>query len=694
MQTSIRPTVILLKEGTDTSQGKPALLANIAACLSVTDVLRTTLGPRGMDKLIVPSEGEGSGPRCTVTNDGATILKLLEIVHPAAKALVDVARAQDAEVGDGTTTVAVLAGELLKQAKPLIEEGLAPQAIIRAYRQASLEAIKRVKEIALRPSKGGHEIFKDGNRSLLEKCARTSLSSKVVAGYRDFFSKMVVEAVLLTHASSNEAEAEEGSSLSNGVASLSLAGASQSTDDLDDRLIGIKKAQGGSMDDSLLIKGVAFKKTFTYAGAEQQPKLILSPRIACLNVELELKAERENAEIRVNKVQDYQAVIDAEWTIIYRQLEALQQAGANVILSSLPIGDLATQWFADRGMFSAGRVSKGDLKRVAKAFGARLLSTLSDIDAGCLGTRCSKFEEVLLGTAEDRYNVFYHDEGKAEGGENAQGQQSQASPAQGGNSSSNNNNSNNNNNSLTCTLIIRGGSDQFMDEVHRSLHDAIMIVRRTLSTLYTDGLVAGGGTIEMHMAAYLRSWATNKLSGQVQQIGYSYARAFEVIPRALAENAGLDAIDVLARLRKLHAIPEAGTGAEGVGLNGWPGLDFFPQASTAKLVQLAKEHFRGTGCLATPEELMALLKRQSTTGQQDSSIKQVFATHSLSPGCPWIVDTLIRQLLEPSLIKTNAIASATEAACMILSVDMSIITKPPAEQRDFSKMAANAGMGN
>jgi T-complex protein 1 subunit eta len=256
-----QPQIILLREGTDTSQGKPQLVSNINACGALADVVRTTLGPRGMDKLIHDSNG-----RVTISNDGATIVKLLDVVHPAAKALVDVSLSQDAEVGDGTTTVVLLAAELLREAKPFVEDGVHPRAIIRAYRSACEAAVSRVKSLSV--SLEGRP--KEELRELLVRCAETSLNSKLVSGEKEFFAQMVVDAV-------SRLDPATG---------------------LDLRMIGVKKAPGGGLRDSFLVDGVAFRKTFSYAGFEQQPKLFADgPKILLLNIELELKSERENAEV-------------------------------------------------------------------------------------------------------------------------------------------------------------------------------------------------------------------------------------------------------------------------------------------------------------------------------------------------------------------------------------------------------------
>lgn len=339
-------------------------MSNINACQHVTDAVRTTLGPRGMDKLIVDTNG-----KATISNDGATIMKLLDIVHPAAKTLVDIAKSQDAEVGDGTTSVVLLAGEFLKQIKPFIEEGVHPRIIIKAVRHALQLCQDKINQLAVKIEKGDS----NNQRNLLEKCAATALNSKLIHQQKEFFSKMVVDAVL------------------------------QLDELLPLNMIGIKKVSGGALEDSLLISGVAFKKTFAYAGFEMQPKTYKNCKIALLNIELELKAERDNAEVRVDNVIEYQKVVDAEWQILYDKLAKIHESGANVVLSKLPIGDVATQYFADRDMFCAGRVPEEDLRRTMKACGGAVMTTVHDLDDTVLGT-CDLFDEKQIGG--ERFNIF------------------------------------------------------------------------------------------------------------------------------------------------------------------------------------------------------------------------------------------------------------------------------------------------
>jgi len=525
MTGGMQPQIVILKEGTDQSQGKPQLISNINACQAVVECVASTLGPRGMDKLI------HSGNNVTVTNDGATVIKLLDIIHPAAKTLVDIATSQDAEVGDGTTTVTILAGELLKEAKQYVEDGVHPQVIARAFKNACKFALAKLKELAVTLD------FTDPieKRMTLIKCATTTLQSKLIGGsHGDFFARMVTDACLFLE-----------------DANLNLD------------LIGLKKVPGGNMSDSFLVEGVAFKKTFSYAGFEQQPKKLSNPKILSLNVELELKSESDKAEVRINEVGDYAAIVDAEWEIIYKKLEEIEQSGATVVLSKLAIGDLATQWFADRQIFCAGRVEDGDLERVHQATGAVMQGSTSDLPADVLGS-CGSFEERQVG--DERYNIFTECEG-----------------------------------AKSATIVIRGGAEQFIEEAERSLHDAIMIVRRTLKN---NSSVPGGGAIDMELSKAVKQQAMT-VAGKGQFFMLAFAKALEAIPRTLAKNAGYDCTDLLNKLRYEH------------NANNDPncGIDI------------------------------------ETGG---------------------VCDTWERFVWEPSLVKRNAIVSATEAACLILSIDETI----------------------
>ena len=259
-------------------------------------------------------------------------------------------------------------------------------------------------------------------------------------------------------------------------------------EDLDKSDIGIKKITGGSVTDSFSVKGVAFKKTFSYAGFEQQPKSFVMPKIALLNIELELKAEKDNAEIRIDNPDDFQKIVDAEWNIIYEKLDKIVASGAKIVLSNLPIGDLATQYFADKDIFCAGRVQKGDMTRVAKATGAVLQTTVHGLTEDYLGV-CGKFEEIQLGN--ERYNMFTECE-----------------------------------KTKTTTIVLRGGASQYLEETERSLNDAIMIVRRAYKS---HAVVAGGGAIEMELSRFLREYLRD-IPGKTQLVINGFAKALEAIP--------------------------------------------------------------------------------------------------------------------------------------------------------------------
>jgi len=464
----LQPSIILLKDGTDTTTGVGQLISNINACETVANIIKTTLGPCGMDKLIY--EGE----KATISNDGATIMKMLDIVHPAAKTLVEIAKSQDEEVGDGTTSVVVLAGEFLTESKQFIEEGMHPQIIISAFRRACALAKQRINELSI-------DLAVDQTtRDVLEKCGATALNSKLISSHSTFFSKMVVDAC------------------------LKLEG------DLEIDLIGIKKEPGGSLEESIFIEGVAFKKTFSYAGFEQQPKKFTNPKIILLNIELELKSEKENIEVRIEKPEEFKEFVAMEWKIIYDKLDKIIASGANVVLSRLAIGDLATQYFADRGLFCAGRVPNDDLARVSKATGAKVQTTVNNVVPEVLGT-CGVFEEKQIGS--QRYNLLTACV-----------------------------------NTKTATIILRGGGKQFIDEAERSIHDAIMIVRRAMKY---KKIIAGGGAIEMEISKYLNEFAKT-IPGKQQLLIRAYARAFESIPRQLSRNAGFDPVEIVAKLRKKH----------------------------------------------------------------------------------------------------------------------------------------------
>jgi len=457
---------------------------------------------------------------------------------------VDIAKAQDNEVGDGTTSVVVLAGELLKEAKSFLEDGLVGPQIIKGFRTACQLSLTKLQDVAVDLK----EKTQEEKRDMLIKCAETTLNSKLVADYKTFFAKMSVDAV-------------------------SLLG-----DDLAVSAVGIKKVSGGSVLETMLVEGVAFKKTFSYAGFEQQPKKFSNPNILLLNLELELKAEKDNAEVRLTDPDQYQSIVDAEWNIIYEKLDLIAKSGANVVLSRLAIGDLATQYFADRDIFCAGRVDQDDLERMRRATGGEVQTTVQGIQPNVLGT-CGEFEEKQIGA--ERYNLFM-----------------QCS------------------NTKTATILIRGGAQQFIDEAERSLNDSIMIVRRAMRN---TKVVGGGGAIEMELSRFLREYARS-ITGKQQLVINYFARALEVIPMTLAQNSGADGTLILNQLRQKHA-------AEGLA-GRWTGVD----------------------CI-------------------ECGVTDCFANY----------------IWEPVVVKESALSAATEAACLILSIDETV-TNPKSEQPNQGPM--------
>ncbi|CAL6019103.1 TCP-1_chaperonin subunit eta [Hexamita inflata] len=523
-QFGLQPAIVVLKEGTDTTQGTGQLLTNIKSCVTLGDIVKSTLGPRGMDKMIV------KGGNATVSNDGATILELLDVVHPAARCLVDISKSQDSEIGDGTTSVCVIAASLLKQAAPLVEEGVHPRLIVRAYKKALNICVDRIRQVEMKEYPDSHAHMK--------KLASTAMNSKLIAPCKEQFSEMVVNAVEALDKNENC---------------------------LDMSMLGVKKVLGGALQDSFLVQGVAFKKTFTYAGYEQQKKLLNDPKILLLNFELEWSAEKDKAEIHLSDPEKFKSIVEAEYAIIYGKLDKIKASGATLVFSNKSIGDLATQYFADAGIFSAGRVADDDMKRIQMATNARIITAVSDIGAEVLGS-CRLFEEKQVGaerfnflTGFDKVNV--------------------------------------------ATVILRGGAEQFIAESERSLHDAIMVVRRAFKN---PSVIAGAGSIEMQLSQLLSRFAKT-IPGKEQVLIEAFATALEVIPKALADNAGFDSTDILNQMRAKHA--KAIRSDEVC----WFGVDINNDCTT--------------------------------------------------------IDAFANNIWEPSNIRVNALRSATEAACIVLLVD-------------------------
>lgn len=466
-------------------------------------------------------------------------------------------------------------------------------------------------------------------RALLEKCAKTALNSKLISRYQDFFAPMIVDAI--------ECLGE----------------------DLDLSMIGIKKVAGGSVTDSFLVDGVAFRRTFSYAGFEQQPKRFAEPKILLLNLELELKSERENAEVRIEDPTKYQSIVDAEWEIIYDKLRKCVESGANVILSKQPIGDLATQYFADRDVFCAGRVPHGDMQRIAKATGARVQTTVRGLadDAWVLG-KCEVFEEKQVGA--ERYNIF------------------RGCPE-----------------AMTATMVLRGGAEQFIAESARSVHDALMI---TKNCVRSSKIVGGGGAIEMEVSRRLRDMALS-IEGKLQLVVLAFARALEVIPRQISGNAGFDATDILNQLRHSHAghagpMPGAAASGSDARFSAAPAL--VEAAAAGRMTTMPSATASTAGGSGASESKESEEERAiSKGGAQGSSKPSSMVWAGVDINLEGVCDTVESGVWEPAASKVSSFQAACEAACLVLSIDETV-RNPRSEgapQMGGPGMGGGAGIG-
>lgn len=461
-------------EVTDTREGLPHLLSNISVLENTANILKTTLGPYGRDKVLINSNNQ-----FTVTNDGATILKEMNSKHPILGLLKEVSECQDKNIGDGTTSVCLVFVEILKQLVNLIDSGFDISEIIYTISQIETDALKYLDGLK-------EMIDRENVPEYIELVAGTALNSKILRSHKKQFSEMFQQ--LLTV----DLEHEES--------------------------IAIKKVSGGSLEDSVVLNGVVFEKTFSFAGHEQLPKYFKNPKIACLDIELEWKSERDNAEARISSLKSFREFVDAEWKLITDRLDTIINRGAQVVLSKKPIGDFATQYFAKKGVFCAGRVPSEDLRRIAALTGTQIYSSTSFVKSG----ECETFEEKDVGGV--RYNFL------------------EISPK----SINSDNKSINNGNKNGClTFLLRGPGEEFLNEVERSLHDAIIVLKRFLKDLK---IVTGGGYIEMKISQYLRNKEIDTKHALVYK---SVARALEIIPNTLARNFGLDNILEMQRLRYL-----------------------------------------------------------------------------------------------------------------------------------------------
>ncbi len=462
--------ILILKEGTQRTVGRDAQRMNIMAARVIAEAVRTTLGPRGMDKMLVDSLGD-----VVITNDGVTILKEMDVEHPAAKMIIEVAKTQENEVGDGTTTAVVLAGELLKRAEELLDQDIHPTVIARGYRLACEKAMEILDDIAISIDIEDEEILK--------RVAATAITGKHAEYAVEHLANLVVQAV------------------------KKVAEKTDSGYKIDEDNIKLEKKHGGGVEDTELIDGIVIDKEVVHPG---MPKRVKNAKIAVLKAALEVKETEIDAEINITDPDMVKRFIEQEERMIKEMVDKIVEAGANVVFCQKGIDDLAQYYLAKAGVLAVRRVKQSDIEKLAKATGAKIITDIRDIKPEDLG-EAELVEERKVG---DEEMVF------VTGCKNPK----------------------------AVTILIRGGTEHVVDEVERSLTDAIKAVKAALES---GKVVAGGGAPEIELSLRLKEWAPT-LGGREQLAAEAFASALEIIPRSLAENAGLDPIDILVELRKAH----------------------------------------------------------------------------------------------------------------------------------------------
>jgi len=535
--------VLILSDKAQRTYGRDAQRSNILAARIIAEIVKSTLGPRGMDKMLVDSIGD-----VVVTNDGVTILKEMEVEHPAAKMMVEVAKTQEDEVGDGTTTSVVIAGELLKKAEELLDQDVHPTVIAKGYRMAAEKAEEILNSMAV-----DIDIRDD---ELLKKVASTAMTGKGAEKAKDYLAELVVKAV--------KAVAEE----MNGEISI------------DADHIKIEKKVGGGIEDTQLIQGVIIDKERVHPG---MPRKVKDAKIALINAPIEIEKTEFDAEIRITDPNQLQAFLDEEERMLRDMVEKIKASGANVLFCQKGIDDLAQHFLAKEGIFAVRRVKKSDMEKLSRATGARIVTSIDDLSSDDLGY-AGVVEEVKIGDDEMVFVRECRDP-------------------------------------KSVSILIRGGSEHITSEVERAIEDCFGVVP---AAIRDKKIVPGGGAPEIEVASKLRDYAKT-VGGREQLAIEAFADALEVIPRALAENAGLDPIDMLVDLRSRHE-------KEGpnYGLNVYKGE---------------------------------------------------------------AVDMLKEGVVEPLRVKTQAIASASEVAVMILRIDDVIAAKGLSKEEAGGEGGEMGGMG-
>lgn len=485
--------ILVLKEGTTRERGKDAKKNNINAAKAIADAVRSTLGPRGMDKMLVDSMGD-----VVITNDGVTILKEIDVEHPAAKMIIETAKTQDEECKDGTTTAVVLAGEFLKRSEELLDQNVHPTIINGGFRMAADKAVEILNEIS--------ESVKIDDKDQLRHIAMTSMTGKNAEAIREHLAEISVNAILAIK------EEVDG----------------KITVDLDN--IKVEKKQGGTIKDTELIEGILIDKERVHSG---MPKLVKNAKIALLNSALEIKKTEVDAKIQITSPTQLQDFLAEEEKMLKDMVSKIKGSGANVVICQKGIDDLAQHYLAKENIFAIRRSKKSDMDKLAKATGGRVVTNLEDLSADDLGF-AERVEEKKIANDEMTFVTGCKD-------------------------------------AKAISILVRGGTEHVVDEIDRNLNDALGVV----GVVVEDGrVVAGGGATAIEIAQSLRDYATT-VGGREQLAIEAFANAIEIIPRTLAENAGLDPINTLINLRKAHK-----KGEKTAGLNVWDG----------KVIDMKQEH--------------------------------------------------------------------------------------------------------
>jgi len=469
--------ILILKEGAERTKGREAQNRNIMAAKAVAGAVRTTLGPKGMDKMLVDSLGD-----VVITNDGATILKEMDIEHPAAKMMVEIAKTQDDEVGDGTTTAVVLAGELLKKAEDLLEQDIHPTVIAAGYRLAAEKSYEVLAEVAQNAS--------PEDRDALLKVAKTAMTGKGTDVSRDNLINLAVNSVTAIVEEDGMVDIEN---------------------------IKVEKKMGGGIEDSELIDGIVIDKERAHPN---MPKKVENAKIALVNCPLEIEKTEIDAKIEITSPDQLKLFLDEEENMLKEMVEKIKASGATALFCQKGIDDIAQHFLAKAGIIAVRRLKESDMKKLGRATGARVVSSVDELEPSELGD-AGLVEERKIGGDE---MIFI---------EKCQ-------------------------NPKAVTLILRGGTEHVVDELERGMHDALRVVGVAIEE---KKVIAGGGSSETELALRLRDYAST-IGGREQLAIEAFAASLEIIPRTLSENAGLDPIDMLVAIRSAHE-----TGDKNAGLN-------------------------------------------------------------------------------------------------------------------------------